>query len=57
MDRNLPNRISEFSCARALNMGSSFASFACFAVELHYSGSAAKVGREKSGRISERRGV
>ena len=38
MDRNLPNRISDFSYAQALNMGGSFASFACFAVELHYSG-------------------
>jgi hypothetical protein len=39
MDRNLPSRISELFCARALNMGSSSSSFACLAVELHYSGS------------------
>ncbi len=38
MDRKLPKRISDFSCAQALNMRSFFASFACFAVELHYSG-------------------
>jgi hypothetical protein len=38
-DRNLPNRISEFSRVRALNMRSFFADFACFAVKLHCSGS------------------
>ncbi len=41
LDRNFPNHTPEFSCARVLNMGSSFATFACFAcfaVELHFSG-------------------
>ena len=38
-DRNLPNRISEFSRVSALPMGSFLADFACFAVTLHCSGS------------------
>ena len=38
-DRIFPNCTSESSRINLLNMGGSFASFACFAVELHFSGS------------------
>jgi hypothetical protein len=37
-DRNFPNCVFEFSRINSLNMQGSFASFACFAVELHYPG-------------------
>jgi hypothetical protein len=37
-DRNFPNCAFEFSRINFLNMQGSFASFACFAVELHYPG-------------------
>ena len=38
MDRYLPNCIFEFFHAGVSNMGSFFAPFVCFAVELHDSG-------------------
>jgi hypothetical protein len=34
-DRNFPNCVFEFYRINSLNMQGSFASFACFAVELH----------------------
>jgi hypothetical protein len=37
-DRNFPNCVFEFSRINSLNMQGFFASFACFAVELHYPG-------------------